>query len=392
MSGQDNNNFFYSQLPLRKGSIGELLADETKFQKVPENWHVIITDIRDSTAAILEGRHETVNFLATGSIVTVLNIAYKMGIEVPFFFGGDGATFIVPPSAILVVMKALILFQANSLQNFGLEIRTGTVPVTQIYKNGYELNIAKFYSSEFFSIPILLGNGLNYTEKVVKGDDYLVDGYDLIEQDLDLTGMQCRWDRIPPPADQEEIVTLLILARDRTRQSEVFKTIMDAIDQLYGTPEQRQPISVKKLRLKTSIDRLKTEMLVRIAKFRVFELLRSGLSAIFSYFYLSTREGKQYLERLVAMSDTLVIDGRINTVISGSTRQRLLLKEILDKLEFQHKIFYGIHISAASIMSCYVRNMDDGHIHFVDGSEGGYTQAARMLKQKLIENESPSQS
>jgi hypothetical protein len=47
------------------------------------------------------------------------------------------------------------------------------------------------------------------------------------------------------------------------------------------------------------------------------------------------------------------------------------------------EIIYGLHISNASIMSCYVREKDDLHIHFVDGSEGGYTNAAIMLKSKI---------
>ena len=33
-------------------------------------------------------------------------------------------------------------------------------------------------------------------------------------------------------------------------------------------------------------------------------------------------------------------------------------------------------------MSCYVRNLNEEHIHFVDGAEGGYTKAAGMLKRK----------
>jgi len=34
-------------------------------------------------------------------------------------------------------------------------------------------------------------------------------------------------------------------------------------------------------------------------------------------------------------------------------------------------------------MSCYVRDRKDQHVHFVDGSGGGYTQAAGMLKKKI---------
>jgi len=33
-------------------------------------------------------------------------------------------------------------------------------------------------------------------------------------------------------------------------------------------------------------------------------------------------------------------------------------------------------------MSCYVRNLNERHVHFVDGAEGGYTNAARVIKQK----------
>ena len=84
------------------------------------------------------------------------------------------------------------------------------------------------------------------------------------------------------------------------------------------------------------------------------------------------------------MSDTLVLDGRINTVISGTTRQREQLAAALDELEQKGEISYGLHVSKESVMSCYVRNLNDNHVHFVDGSEGGYTRAATVLKKKII--------
>ena len=57
--------------------------------------------------------------------------------------------------------------------------------------------------------------------------------------------------------------------------------------------------------------------------------------------------------------------------------------EYLDKLENDNKIIYGIHITHASVMSCYVLDRKTKHSHFVDGTEGGYTSAAKMLKRKL---------
>ena len=83
------------------------------------------------------------------------------------------------------------------------------------------------------------------------------------------------------------------------------------------------------------------------------------------------------------MSDTLIIDGRINTVIAGTSEQREKLNAALDKLESAGEIIYGQHVSNESVMSCYVRNLNDTHVHFVDGAEGGYTKAAAMLKKKI---------
>ncbi|MGO3156047.1 MAG: DUF3095 family protein [Mesonia sp.] len=37
----------------------------------------------------------------------------------------------------------------------------------------------------------------------------------------------------------------------------------------------------------------------------------------------------------------------------------------------------------ASVMSCYVLDRKTKHSHFVDGTEGGYTSAAKMFKTKL---------
>lgn len=143
---------------------------------------------------------------------------------------------------------------------------------------------------------------------------------------------------------------------------------------------------MNKLRLKSTFGRLKMEMRARIGSTKFFELIQNWLINGYGYIYFRTEKGKNYLHRLVEMSDTLVIDGRINTVISGNETQRLLLGNALDLMEKSGDILYGMHLSRNSVMSCYVRDLENDHIHFVDGSEGGYTQAARQLKGKIAKN------
>lgn len=376
------NEKFYHSLPANKMRLSSLLLKDELFKNVPDNWHVIITDIKGSTQAVDAGQHEAVNLIASGSIVTILNIAFDNNITVPFFFGGDGATFLVPEVLIKRLMEALALYKSNTLDNFNLDLRTGTIPVSEIYEAGHRIIIAKFSSSESFSIPVVLGSGLDYAEHLIKTEQEKA--ITTIGNEVpDLTGMQCRWDKIPPPENKEEIVTLLVVAQNVALQATVFSKILKEIDTIYGSPEKRQPISVGKLKLKTTFNRLEAEMKARLGAIKWLELLRNWIVNWYGYIYFRTKSGKKYLRTLVEMSDTLVIDGKINTVISGNAIQRQALRRILDEMEAKGEIIFGIHTSSASIMSCYVRNLEDSHVHFVDGAEGGYTKASQMLKSQM---------
>ncbi|HTE25076.1 DUF3095 family protein [Flavitalea sp.] len=374
---------FYSNLPVNELPLADLLLAENLFFAVPSDWYVIITDIKSSTAAVQKGLHENVNLIATGSIVSLLNLAFKNDITVPFFFGGDGATLIVPPLLVDKVVPALILHKENTLKIFNLELRIGLVSVQSIYELGFHLKICKVSMSKLFPIPVVIGNGLNHAEKIIKGKDYLLAKQAGEDDELDLSGMQCRWDRIPPPENKDEVVTLLVISRDGFVQHEVFSQVIRKIDEIYGNPKTRQPISVSKLKLKATINRLKNEMRVSLGKIKNLRLFQNWFISLLGPLYFRTNIGKGYLNRLVEMSDTLVIDGKINTVISGNLKQRTALQDELNEMEKLGKILYGLHVSSSSIMSCYVRDREDGHIHFVDGSEGGYTHAAIDLKRKL---------
>jgi Protein of unknown function (DUF3095) len=370
-------------MPINRLKLSELLLTTKAFSEVPKDWHVILTDIKGSTGAVLTGASQNVNYIATGSIVTVLNLAFKAKIVVPFFFGGDGATFLVPDVLVELAVKKLMAYQSNVMQTFGLDLRVGSIPVEEIYKQGYKISLSKYGLTKFFSIPIILGDGLSYAEDVIKDEFYKLDQASGSLEDFDLDGMQCRWDQISPPADLQEILTLLIAAPEVDKQALAFSKVLRAIDEIYGSVKKRQPISVEKLKLNTTYNRIKTEMRNRIGKIKFFELLQTWFLTSFGPIYFLTNHGKRYLKRLVEMSDTLVMDGKINTVISGTELQRSQLFKVLDDLEKAGEIIYGFHISNASVMSCYVRDMKDDHIHFVDGAEGGYTKAAGILKGKI---------
>ncbi len=377
------SKFFYARLPVNHIPLGELLTENHLFFSVPADWHVLITDVKKSTEAVKKGLHETVNLVATGSIVAVLNIAHDKNLSVPYFFGGDGATFIVPHFILKDVLIALSIHQKNTFKNFNLNLRVGHVPVTELYQKGHLLSICKLKAAEQYAIPIVLGNGLSIAEKIIKGEDYQLNTPVYQKQELDLSGMQCRWDKIKPPQNYNEVVSLVVIACDGNKQAKVFKKVIDFIDEIYGKPETRTPISVAKLKLKATLKKIGEEMKVKIGGYRPLLVFKNWLTTMMGVLYFKTKPGKNYLTQLVDFSDTLVIDGKINTVISGTSIQRELLENALNELEIKNEIIYGLFVSKESVMSCYVRNMGNNHVHFVDGSDGGYTKAAGVLKTKI---------
>jgi len=81
----NGSSHFYSDLTEYRQSISKLMQKEELFADIPSDWHVVLTDILDSTQSIDSGNHEVVNLIATGSIIAVLNIAHDAKISIPFF-------------------------------------------------------------------------------------------------------------------------------------------------------------------------------------------------------------------------------------------------------------------------------------------------------------------
>lgn len=376
---------FYSDLPLQKQDLSEFIADPSMFSNLPLDWHVLVADIKNSTKAIQDGFHQEVNLIATGSVIAILNISAEAGINVPFFFGGDGAVILVPSILLKDGISALNKHRTNTLKTFGFDLKIGQVSVEEIYRENMELKIAKARVSEILNIPVILGDGLQFAESIVKKENDLeIEKLPIDKTPLNLEGMECKWNKIRPPENNQEVISLIVSRNTKSNSALTFSEVLKAIDRIYGSPNRRKPISVKRLQLTSSWKQINSEMRTKLGHYNNLYFVKNWLKTLFGGFYLSKTEfGKNYLEKLVQLTDNLTIDGRINTVITGTPQQRSDLIEFLDQLEDSGKIKYGLHVSRASVMSCYVKDMaTDDHIHFVDGADGGYTKAAVHLKKK----------
>ena len=161
---------FYEDLPAEADFVTAL----RKAQPVPPSWFVIITDVKNSTVAVEQGLYRQVNSLGVASIVVALN-AYTDS-QIPFVFGGDGATLLVPSIALKTVGPALLELKMIARDCFGLEIRAGLVPVRLLPL----IMVGKIDQCRFrrcpctgnpVLVPVLEGDGLKVAENLIKGHE-----------------------------------------------------------------------------------------------------------------------------------------------------------------------------------------------------------------------------
>jgi hypothetical protein len=381
------NHRFYKTLTKHETGLADLLKSSEMFKNIPNDWHIVLVDIENSTQAVQNGLHHDVNLSATGSIVAILNEIKKkyQHLEIPYFFGGDGTTFIVPDLFLDTALTVLENYRHHVKRTTSLTLKVGSLQVKEVYERNLKVRIAKLALNPYLTIPILLGTGLKYAEGVIKSSfvNSTINNDEIIA--VDLNGMECRWQEIDPPVDAEKIICLLINCPDEALQLEVYQSIIEEITNIFGNDTERQPISTFKLKLDLSVSKIKNEMYSRIGKYSFIYLIKNWLITMFGKYYFKLfRKGKDYIEKISLLSHTIMIDGTINTVISGTQEEIDRLTTFLNELEKQGKIVYGIHTTHASIMSCYVEDRKTNHNHFVDGTEGGFTSAAKMYKSKML--------
>ena len=382
---------FYKNLQALQLPITQVF-NQQYFSDVPGNWFIIIADVKNSTEAVNAGKHNDVNLVAAGSLIAALNIAKKYKAEIPFFFGGDGGTILVPEELLKDVLNALAAHNANIKNNFDMEMHVGYMSIEEILHTGHFIKIAKVQIDVSFQKAVIIGGGLHYAEQQIK-NSLQEDSNKEDDIELDLTGLECRWDKIKPPSEENEVVCYLVEATEPENQLKVYGEVMQQIENIYGDIKQRNPLSIDRLKLLISVDKIRKEMLVKYGKWKLRYFIDSFAETLLGRYYfrynwqMKDIKGQEYIAQIISQADTLTIDGRINTIITGKRDKRLRLITYLSDQEKAGKLIYGHHISKESIMTCYIENRNTKHIHFVDGSDGGYTEAAKEFKMKKKQTE-----
>ena len=379
------NTKFYTELKKLNKPLVAILEKDSDFTAMPLTWHVVVVDIQNSTQAVQDGNHHQVNLTATGSIISVLNTVRKIkrNIEIPYFFGGDGATFLLPKDLLDKVIAVLDNYSVHIKRKTNLVLRVGHVSVKELVSEKCHLKIAKHQLTERLTIPIILGNGLHKAEEIIKSSFKELPNSKFNESLLNLEGMECRWEEVNPEQNKAKVVCLLLDCVEEKNQRDIYKEVLIKMDAIFGTFTERQPIKSERLKLDASLYKIWEEMRVSLADKNWFYFIKNWIKTNIGRLYFSlSKSGKKYLEQIGQLSHSFMLDGMINTIFTAEQDKIDLFVDYLNQLETEGKIVYGIHVTHASVMSCYVLDRKTSHSHFVDGTEGGYTSAAKMLKVK----------
>ena len=189
------------------------LCEMENYAKVPDDWLIVLTDIQGSTQAISAGKYREVNSVGVASIIAVINAVKP--ISIPFIFGGDGATLCVPSSKKEAVKNAILGAKRLALEQFGLSLRVGMVPVADVRRGGYEVFVGKHQVSQAYTQAVFRGGGASYAEKLLKApenDHYRFELSEVGEETADFSGFECRWQDVP--SRHGEILSLILTTQE----------------------------------------------------------------------------------------------------------------------------------------------------------------------------------
>lgn len=346
---------------------------------VPPDWVVFATDVVDSTRAVSAGRARDVNLVGAAGLAAVAN---ELGtLYFPFVFGGDGASLVVPPSAASPVRSALLGVRELAIEQFGMELRVCEVPVGELIALGSSLAVGVLDNGEGLVQAVFGGDGFTVMDSLIRaqGRRFASRG---VASPPNLKGLSCRWREVE--GSGRCFLTVIIATQG---PASVYQEFFDEIARIGGSLLQMHPIQSSTMSYRTLVDLVGSErhyhrriwepawwarLAEIVAAVGIFKL---GLPPVFF-------NARAYRDSMRPHSDFGKFDGKLRMVLGCTHLEAARLEAWLAQAEFEGKLLYGSHVSDRAIMTCLVHGLDVGeHLHFVDGASGGYTLAARRLKQ-----------
>ena len=385
---------FYAQLPVFT-DFGDVSRPES-YAPLPDDWHVVMSDVRDSTIAIQSGSYKNVNTLGAATITGVLNAAGA--VEIPFVFEGDGSVLCVPPGLLDDARAALLRTQELARKSFNLELRIASLPVARIREAGFTILVARYRVSENYVQAVFAGGGIAYADRMMKDPataPLCAVKPGVVEARGSFDGLECRWQDIP--SRHGETVSLMVraLPGDAAAAAAVYREVIAKVQEIYGPGDASHPIAPANLAISLNERQLGNEVGVRamdrgsLGKWLYLMKARAWvlIGWVFMRFGVHTEktDWSRYKETLARNSDVRKFNDGFRQILSGNAAQREALIAWLDERFARRELVHGVHVTDRAHMTCLIFDYAGRHLHFIDGADGGLFLAAKALKERVAQ-------
>lgn len=362
----------------------EALADPRAYTGLPADWVVGLSDVVNSTAAIEAGRYKAVNTAGAAVISAVANALGR--VDFPFSFGGDGASFAVPPGDAESARAALAATVAWVSAELDLELRGAMLTVEEIRAAGHDLTVARFAASPDLAYAMFSGGGHAWAEQQLKtGAVRLAPAPP--DARPDLTGLTCRFEDIE--AANGVILSLIVRPEPGREGHEMHAIFAEVLGLARTQPRDGHPVPAAGPRFGRKIDGFSIESHLNrpsgrsLAANRIVVAARAVLLRLM--FWSGVKVGgvipSRYLTQLVANSDVRKFDDGLMMTLDCAPEIADRIEACLTQAQSAGLVQFGLFRQRSALITCMVPSAQrPDHIHFVDGASGGYALAARDLK------------
>jgi hypothetical protein len=387
-----NSTAFYANLPLLTefGDVGR----QESYAPLPGDWHVVMCDVRNSTAAVEAGRYKNVNTLGAAVITAMLNAAGST--EIPFIFEGDGAMLCVPPELLHSARAALLQTQALARKSFELDLRIAAMPVARVREAGFNILVARYRVSDNYVQAMFAGGGMAYADRCMKDPATaplcrVEPGS--VEPACSFEGLECRWQDIPSRHGETVSVMVKVLVKDADEADRLYRELIAKVREIYGADEACHPVWPPNLAFSFNGRQLGNEVGVRAVERGAWGkwlyLMKMRGTALLGWFLIafgirtSATDWGRYKIILARNSDVKKFNDCFRQILAGNAAQREALTAWLDQRFAQRELVYGTHVADRAQMTCLVFDYSGRHLHFIDGADGGLFMAAKALKERV---------
>ena len=384
MSGgdQQTRTNFYSRLPAMQDF--SRIADVRTHTPLPDDWIVVVTDVEASRSAINSGRYKTVNLVGASPIAAFKNQLKDE--EFPFVFGGDGASLALPGRHLESSSRILSMLRRWASETFDLNLRAGIMSVADLRQSGYEVRTARYAASSSVSYAAFSGGGVRQLEDLVKSGEVSVR---LSEPGArpDLTGLSCRWSNLK--SRRGRIVSLVIEPATGVSDLQFLQLTRSLVSKIDEPGNGDRVVSEEGPQVEYPPPGMSIEARATGGKNWLLRYLSLSAQNLLAWTLFRTGwslggfNPQHYARQTGLNTDSRKFEDGLKMTVDCDPETLGWMKQLLEGAREQGLINFGLTEQSEAFLTCIVMSaLNDDHVHFVDGANGGYAAAATMMTGK----------